>query len=232
MFWKGEIPLAIRNDKADTVLRDSQIPFVSVALPAGMEKRFLNPIRFRVNYRIVPGFVAVCAACILLVLLLGNADADRFAPIMVGLLFLVGAASVALLLTVPKTRRQELAVEMQRYSFDTSTVAQQESYTVAFDDITVTLSGNGLTLGEKFYWYNHLAPKLVTSNRFHRIWIAVQFGAVPGKELFVPLTPTVVQAVKQFPIPLQNYEMLDFLLSHKENVFAQIYQTGTFRTFD
>lgn len=51
------------------------------------------------------------------------------------------------------------------------------------------------------------------------------------KALFVPLYPVLPAAIRDLKIPLENPEALEFLLTHKENAFAQTLVRGTFRIF-
>ena len=224
--------MAIYNDKTGEVLLDSQVPFVGGVLPPALEKKYMNPIRFRTNYRIVPGFVILCAVCLALVVILGSIDDQKFMPVMIGLFAVITVAALWLLLTEPKTREKELALELERYDFDYTAFPEQDRYETELEGLKLEFSENGLTVNGQFCWYNHLRPRLVTSNLCNRVWVAVQFGADAKNAVFAPLDPVVLRAVVSFRIPLENGKSLEYLLRHKRNVFAQIYQTGTFTVFD
>ena len=224
--------MAIYDDKTGVTLADSQVPFVSGMLPPRLEKRYMNPIRYRINYRIVPGYLIFCALCLTLGLVLMEIDNRKFLPAFLLLFGLMAAATVALLSQVPKQRRKELSLELDRYDLDVADGEVQNRYVLEYEGAELILDKNGVTYGGKFYWYSHLNPGLVTTNRFNRVWLAIQFGDDPLRSLFVPLSPELLRAVRNLPVPLVNPEMLEFLLSHKENVFAQIYSTGTFRVFE
>ena len=223
--------MAIYDDKTGVTVADSQVPFVTGILPPRLEKIYMNPLRYRVNYRIVPAYALLCILCLGLAVVLMEIDSDRFAIAFFILLGIMAAATVALLSQVPKLRQKELAMEQDRYDLDVSGLEPQERYVLDYEGAELVLDKNGLTIDGKFYWYNHLNPGLVTTNRFNRVWLAIQFGDDPMHALFVPLSAELIHAVQNLPIPLVNPEMLDFLLTHKENVFAQIYNTGTFRVF-
>lgn len=224
--------MAIYDDKTGVTVADSQVPFVTGNLPPKLEKRYMNPIRYRTNYRIVPGYALFCAVCLILGLVLMEIDDKKFLPVFLGLFALMAAVTVWLLRQVPKTRRIELALELNRYDLDVSDLEPREQYVLDYEGAELVLDKNGLTIDGKFYWYNHLNPGLVTTNRFNRIWLAIQFGDDPMHSLFVPLSADLIHAVQNLPIPLVNPEVLEFLLTHKENVFGQIYNTGTFRIFE
>lgn len=224
--------MAIYDDKTGVTIRDSQVPYVAGSLPVKLEKRYMNPIRFRTNYRIVPAYGIFCALCLILGLVLMEIDDKKFLPVFLGLFALMAVVTVWLLRQVPATRKAELKAELDRYDFDTGDIPAQKTYEFFDEGMELTLDANGMTVEGKFCWYGHLKPALVTTNRFHRVWLAIQFGEDPKTALFVPLSAELIHAVQNLPIPLTNPERLDFLLTHKENVIAQVYNTGTFRTFE
>ena len=224
--------MGIYDDKTGVTLRDSQIPFVPGLLPPRLEKRYMNPIRFRTNYRILPAYIAVCAVCLILGVILMEIDDRKFLPVFLLLLGLMAAATIWLLRQVPGTRRAELRTELERYNFSAEDIPEQPSYEFFDEGLELTLDANGLSVDGKFYWYGHLKPELVTSNRFNRVWIAIRFGVDPLHAVYLMLTPQLIRAVQTLPIPLTNRERLDFVLTHKENVFGQIYNSGTFRVFE
>ena len=224
--------MAIYNDKTGVTLLDSQVPFVTGILPRKLEKQYMNPARYRINYWIVPGYLIFCTLCILVSVTLLEYDEKRFMPVFIGLFLLMGVVSAILLMTVPKTRKRELTFEGNRYDFDGSSVAKQERYVVEYEGTELVLSSNGMTLEGKFYWYSHLKPRLVTSNRFNRVWVAIMFGEDPVNALFVPVSPVLIRAVQDLNIPVQNRSAFDYLLTHKENAFSQIYKYGNFQVFE
>lgn len=223
--------MAIYDDKTGVTLLDAQVPFVTGVLPPSLERRYMNPLRYRVNYRIVPCYVLFCALCLVAGIVLMGMDDERFMPVFIGLLAAIGAASTWLLMTVPKTRKKELRLELERYDFDVSSVPERDRYEIEYEGSKLVFDANGVKVDEKFYWYGHLNPGLVTSNRFNRVWVAIMFGEDPEKSLFVPVSPTLIRAVESLNIPLQNREMFNYLLQYKENAFAQIYKYGTFQVF-
>lgn len=224
--------MAIYDDKTGVTLRDSQVPFSPGILPPRIEKYYMNPIRYRTNYRIVPAYGLLCVLCVVLIVVLMESDSERYAPAFFLLMGVMAAATVWVLRSVPGIRKAELQAELARYDFEPEPESDQTSYTFYDEGLEITLDANGMYIQDKFYWYGHLKPELVTTNRFNRVWIAIRFGADPVFSVFLPLTPVLIQAVQTLPVPLTNRERLDFLLTHKENVFGQIYNTGTFRVFE
>lgn len=207
---------------------DAQAPFWSGTFPRSAEKKLMNPIRYRLNYRIVPCYMGLSVVCLLLGIVLMELDDRMYLPVFLASLGIIAVASVALLLTIPKTRQKELAAEKARYEFDTSAVEDADSYVIAYEGGDVELSRNGIRYHGEFYWYNHVGPRLVTSNKCNRVWVAIQFGGRNDSSVFLHLNPLVIKAVQYLEVPLENGEMLDYLIEHPANAFAQIYNSGTF----
>ena len=220
--------MAVYNDETGFFATDAQLPFTPGLLPPKLERLYMNPVRFFINYLIVPGFAIICAVLLAIIVTLMNIDEEKYSTVAIILFGVIGILCILLLLTVPKTRAWEIAAELKRYNLTPSSTPLPDIWTVNDEGIIMQFSKNGLRLGEKFYWYNHIAPKLATSNQFNRVWLALQFGADPLHAVFVPLSPEAITAVEQFSIPLQNKDALYYLLNHKEEVFHTIYQTGTF----
>ena len=224
--------MAIYDTKTGITLGDSQVPFVAGKLPPSLEKPYMNPLRFRMNYRIVPGYAVLCILCVVLSIVLMEHDQEAFLWVFLVLMGIIAAASVLLVMQVPKMRGLEIRAELDRYDLEPAPCEESGVYTLEYEGSTLSLEKDGIRLDGTFYWYNHLAPRLVTSNRFLRVWVAIQFGTDPVKSLFVPLCPALITAVRELEIPLKNPEALEFLLTHKENAFGQIYQSGSFIIFD
>lgn len=217
--------MAIDSDEKGVIL-DAQAPFIEGGFPISIERSFMNPIRYRMNYRIIPAYGIFCAVCLIGSFFLMSQDESRYWPMLVAALAAVAAASIWLLRKVPKTRQTELDAELARYDLDCSHVPEAESYRVAYETGELILTADGLRDGERFYWYNHLTPRLATSHRFNRVWIALQLGKTPLESYFLPLNPTVLRVIRQFQIPLENPEELEYLLAEPKKAVAQIYNTG------
>lgn len=217
--------MTIDSDEKGVIL-DAQAPFMEGVFPKSIERSFMNPMRYRMNYRIAPAYGIFCAVCLFGSFFLMSRDEDRYWPVLVAALIAIAAASIWLLRKVPKVRQAELDTELARYDLDCSHVPEADAYRIAYETGELTLTADGLRDGERFYWYNHLTPRLATSHKFNRVWIALQLGEDPLKSYFLPLNPTVLKAIRQFQIPLENPEELEFLLAEPKKAVAQIYNTG------
>lgn len=221
--------MAVYNNETGFYARDSQLPFIPGILPPKLERRYMNPVRFLINYRIVPAFGIICGVLLTVIFVLMNIDEAKYTPLAVILFCVIGLLCIALMLSVPKTRNWEIAAEINRYDFSQLQTPLEEPWIVEDEGVILQFSRDGLKVDDKFYWYNHLTPRLATANRFNRIWVALQFGAEPMNSVFVPLSPETITAVNQFSIPLENKDAFDYLLSNKARVFEEIYKTGSFQ---
>lgn len=213
-------------------LLDAQVPFVGAVFPRNVEKRFMNPIRYKTNYRLLPGCLAICGMSLILGLALMELDEQKYLPAFLVLLGVSAAVCMAMLCAVPKMRKRELEIERKRYNFDYSGLEDCESYEFEYEGGRLKLTKEGMYYQDKFHWYGHVRPRLATSNMCNRIWLAIQFGKDPITAVFLHLEPKVLKAVKTLQIPLENAEMLEYLLKYPENAMAQIYNYSSFKVFD
>lgn len=220
--------MGIYDDETGIFVSDSKLPFVTGILPPKLEQNYMNPVRFLINYRIVPGFGILCGLLLAIIVILMSIDDVKYGTVAIILFGLIGLLCVVLLMTVPKTREWEIAAELKRYDFSPTATVSGDTWELQDEGTSLCFSKDGLTIDNQFFWYNHLQPCLVTTNRFNRIWIALQFGSDPMHSVYVPLTSELIAAVNHFEIPLKHPEALNFLLENKEKVFREIYSTGTF----
>ncbi|MCI6728585.1 MAG: hypothetical protein MR473_00155 [Clostridiales bacterium] len=224
--------MAVYNNETGFYARDSQVPFIEGGFPPRVERHYMNRTRFLTNYCIVPGFMVLCGLLIAVAMILVNIDEEKYSATAILLFAILVASCVTLLAIVPKMRKLEIAEELKRYDLTPAPSLPEDSWTVDDEGVRLKLSQYGIEVNEQFYWYNHVSPKLATSNYFNRIWLALQFGTEPLNSVFIPLTPEAIAAVNQFSIPLENKEAFLYLLEHKEKVFHEIYNTGTFHIPD
>lgn len=137
--------------------------------------------------------------------------------------------STVLVSQIPKTRKQEITIELSRYDFDRDHFPMQDRYKAENELWEVYLTQTGLVVNGKRYYYSSLRPTLITSNHFMRIWVSIQFGDGPWNGVYVPLDGSIIRAIEEFEIPISNPEEFAYLLQHKEEAFMQIYVTGKIR---
>lgn len=115
--------------------------------PSDWGKEKLNPIRFKMNYIVVPIFLAVVgiemvATCIAL-----EADEAKFLPLAIILFVLIALQNIALLVSTRYVRKKETSIECERYNFDFDRSSDDE-LTIkcilsdsAFEEVTFSDSG-------------------------------------------------------------------------------------------
>lgn len=220
--------MAVYNNENGFYARDTQLPFIQGFLPPHLERSYMNPVRFSINYRIVPGFAILCGLLLATILILMSIDEVKYLTASIILFCILAFLCAVLLLISSNARKLEISAEMKRYDLTPLPALPEDAWVLEDEGMVLQFSKDGLKVGDKFYLYNYLKPKLSTSNRFNRVWVALQFGSDPLHSVFVPLSPEALAAVEQFDIPLQNKDALHYLLAHKEKVFEKIYNTGSF----
>ena len=205
------------------------------------ERRMMNPIRFRMNYVVVPIFFTVTVTCILVGAVLISIDETRYEGAFIGIMVLVGVLMAALLASVPFVRRKEIAIELAKHDYDTSTVEDRDTYEFVFSDgSSVALEYAGVTIFDRFFHYGGFRIAVETSNMLNQVHVFLSFqlkggcslaeeedGSVDGFHL--ELTKELLHAVDHFPIRIENRSVLDALRSDKQKAFEQIYKTGRIR---
>lgn len=210
---------------------DETIPYLPSPFTRENEKRFMNPIRYFVNHVMLPVYVTFCALCLGVGAVFMSVDENRFAWVFVLCMAVLVIITALVSWQVPRTRRQEIEIELSRYDFDVENFKKREFYEAQNEIWEVVLTRTGLYVEGKHYYYTALYPTIVTSNHFNRIWVSIRFGDDPWHGVYVPLDGSIIRAVEEFEIPVTNREKIAYLIEHKENAFTQIYNTGKFKVF-
>lgn len=224
--------MGVYDDTRRIYFRDSQIPFVRYGLPPRLERQYMTSVRSWINGRMVPCFLGLCAVLLILITIFMSIDEARFTPLAIVLFGVIGVMCVAMLLTVPKTRKWELASEEKRWELRPSERDLGDRWSIKDENLSLEFTKNGLRVDNDFCSYSQLSPRLATSHRFNRVWLALQFGTDPDTAVYLPLTPDAINAVEHFSIPLENDAAYRYLLQNKTQVFAEIYNKGSFHTPD
>lgn len=213
------------------VLPDETIPFLPCPFTRENEKRFMNPVRYSTNHILLPVYIAFSVLCLGVGIVLMSLDENRFTWLFILCMAVFAVISAVVLYQVPQTRKKEVAIELSRYDFDVENFEKRECYDAQNEIWEVVLTQTGLYVEGKHYYYSSLSPTLVTSNHFNRIWVSIRFGDDPWHGVYVPLNGSIIRAVEEFDIPITNREKIKYLIEHKENAFAQIYNSGTFNIY-
>lgn len=213
-------------------IQKSQIPYIPARYPAFLEKEFMNPFRYNLNHRMIPGFGVLAVICgVACVLLVNNDNAANY-PYAIGVAAFLIAVFLGMMVYIKYTARKELQVEIDKYSFKIKDVERKDSYVLPYDNGDVELTREGYIQNGEFCSYKACEPRLATSHMFNRVWIALQLGENKKTAIFLHLTPVVLRAIRELEIPLENIGHLDYLVREPKHAMAQIYESGKFYILD
>lgn len=190
------------------------------------EKSNMHKIRFIMNYRIVPGYLFACAICIVIICVVMSIDEAKYTPLAIILFSAIGLLTIVLLTTVPFVRKKEIQLEIGRYNFEEMETEPKKIYVFSDEEMSIHFDSNGMTVMDKFFWYNHLTVRINTSNYLNRVWITILFIINEASYCTIPLNGDTIHMIKEFGIKLENPETMEYIVHHKEDAFNRIYRTG------
>lgn len=190
------------------------------------EKSVLNPIRYNMNYRIVPAYAGLMAILLIVFGVLMSIDDVKYLPHAIVMLVLFVIASVALVVYGKKVAKEEILTEIKRYDLDYTQVPAQEEYDYSDENHKILFTKNGMYIDDDFYWYNHLRTRIVTKTHLHRVMIHVGFLTAQNGFCRIPFGARSIKMLRQFDIKLENPEVLEMLIHDTYAAFERIYKTG------
>lgn len=190
-----------------------------------VEKREMLPLNFTMSYWVAPLYVLVSFLLIAgFGILLAMDEAKYFLPAMV-LMGIFIVMSIALLASVPFVRKRAIEAEMQRYCFDTTNVVVERKLNV--DGKHLCFNKDGVKIDDNVFDYSDLCCRIVTDNYCKRINVSLSICPPADEEgVLLPLTCYTLKLLECLPIPLENPELLEYILQHKAEAFRQIYDRG------
>jgi hypothetical protein len=180
------------------------------------------------NYRIVPLYLISMVVILTIIGVIMSLDEAKYTPAAIALFILFGVLSVLLLLSVPFVRKKEIAIEMESYDFNKIENENRSIYDYSNEDEELSLffDSSGMTLNDAFYWYNHLRICINTSNYLNKVLISIIFYIDEYNYCQIPFDGESINMVKKFNIKLENLEVFEYIIKHKEDAFNQIYKTS------
>lgn len=197
------------------------------------EKREMLPLNFTMSYRVVPIYALISFLLIAgFGILLAVDETKYFVPAMV-LMGVVALISIALLASLPFVRKRAIQAELARYCFDVTGIEADAEWQMPVDGRELHFDHTGVRIDGVQHEYSQLSCRLSTNNYCKRVRISLWI-LPPGDEegILLPLTARVLKMLTCLPVPLENPELLEYILRHKEDAFCQIYDKGFVRLPD
>lgn len=187
------------------------------------EKRGMNRIRFVMNNRIVPAYLATLALIIAAIAILMSIDEVRFEGVTIGLLAFFGLMSIALLASVPFVRNREIDLELARYDFTVLPEHYKDEYEFFVNGMKIHFDETGFIVDEDAFSYDHQTAEFSTSGRLMRVHLGFEFFTEFDRYTEIPFCPESLAMIERFHIKLANASDLEYLLNNKRQAFLDIY---------
>lgn len=194
------------------------------------ERREMLPLNFTMSYRVVPVYALISFLLIAGFGILLAVDETRYFVPAMAMMGAVAVLSIVLLSSLPYVRKKALEAEMQRYDFDMSDIEPADVWMIETDGRTAEFDRRGMTLDGIQHDYNELQCRVVTNNYGKRVRIHLWIVPPEDEEgILLPLTAHTLKLLACLSLPLENPELLEYILSHKAEAFRQIYDKGYVR---
>lgn len=204
----------------------------------------MNKIRFVMNYIITPIYLVAVLIGLTIGGILMSINEEQFTPVFIFIMIILGIITIALMASVPIVRKKELSIELAKNIYDMSNTDDKDEYhfdiTHGYDIVSVELAHNGLMFDKTHFNYDEFEISLETTKYLNLINIYILFSIKDNasnlknwdeNELFfqLKLSPDLVYAIHKFNIEIENPDVLDYILSNREQAFKQIYNYGYIR---
>ena len=190
------------------------------------EKEIAHPLNRIMAYIVTPIYLGVCLVLIVAFAVLMEIDDEKFFIAGICLLGVFAILSVIVLSVLPFIRKRVLQDELNDYDFDFYKVESKSEYCYSTDNAIIKFDKYGMYVNGNLSYYNHLQISIVTDNYCHRILIALRFALDDDSFIQIRLGAEELKMISDLQIPLQNRNILNYILNNKEIAFKQIYNKG------
>ena len=190
------------------------------------EKAVMHPLNRMTTYVITPIYLGVALLLIIAFAVLMEIDDEKYLVVSLCFLALLAIFTVVFLSAVPFIRKKVLRDELDSYSFDFSDLEHKTEYEYSFDDSIIKFDKYGMYVEGHLFYYNHLYISVVTNNYCHRILIDLRFALDDENFIQIRLDEKMLKMISDLHIPIQNEDILNYILNNKEDAFKQIYNKG------
>ena len=193
-----------------------------------LDRAQMLPLNFTFSYILTPLYVAVALIMLIVCGSLLNAGYGVGSLICLGIL---GMLTAAFLFLIRCVRKSAICSEMRRYDITRCLKKRDgmESHTVwdfSENELSVSFNRYGMATNGTLFYYNHLHKLVMTSNDSKRVVICICFADREDRAVILPLSPKTLKMLDDFQIELDTQAVLDHILAHPEDAFAEIYDKG------
>ena len=212
------------------------------------EKKNYNTLRFVINYVLVPIFLLVIAAEMVIIYVTMSIDEEKFLALTIVLIALIGAEIIVMTALIPYFRRKETEIECARLDFSFNGSDNEDiivdCHTGYYENETITFSESSLIFGyfeedeiepkSRCFDYADVTAEVLTSNKFLHVNIFLDLtlkSKESGISPLVSLDGKTLFALRKYAIKIVNEELLNYILNNKKEAFYQILKYGEVKKF-
>ncbi len=190
------------------------------------EKTQMQPLIFTVSYILTPIYLCVCLLLLVAFGILMEIDDEKY---LVQGLLLLGAfvlITILFLASVPFIRKRAIETEIERYDFNISKAETFDMWDFSTEEFSLKFDKNGMHVNDELFYYNHLSKTVITGNYRKRVEIYLQFALSETQVVTLSVNPTTLKMLEFLKIKLDNQDVLEYIISNKQEAFKEIYNKG------
>ena len=194
------------------------------------EKKEMNPIRFKMNYIIVPIFLLFTIMCIAIILITLSINEEKYTPLAIVLFCAIGLFMLGLLVSIPFVRKKEIILEMGKYDFSLDN-CNIDFYSIkSIEGEKFIFKKTGITIKGIEYPYDSFCNSLIIYRYLLTVKINIEFVLLLDNDTTIyyniRLDNKLYNAIKKFDIEILPSGQLDYIVENTYDSFKQIYKYG------
>ena len=193
-----------------------------------LEKSRMLPLNFAFSYIIIPLYVTFA---IVMFLVIGALTGAKETTAFLVCLVILAIATAAFIAMFPLVRKKAIQSELKRYNIKRllrkrDNMESRIEWDFSEKELSLQFNHHGMVLDGDLHYYNHLAKLVYTGNDYHRVGIFICFSVSEDNNILLPLSAEALKMLQDFEVKLDNQPVLDYILEHPEQAFADIYDKG------
>ena len=198
------------------------------------EKREMNPIRYKMNYIVVPIYLLLMVIILTVIGVTLSINEEKYTVLAIILFSVFGLFSLGLILSTPFIKKIEVKTELEKYDF---TIHEEEKERYEITDKNgnkCILSKTGLLFNGKLYKYDDLVIDFYSTNYLRKVCLNIEFVFVNTDDEVAPywnvrLNNDLVNAIVKYDIDFNGKDIFNYIINNKIDAFNQIITYGYVR---
>lgn len=191
------------------------------------EKGHLLPIRYIMNYRVVPAYGGLTLLLLIACAALMERDEVQYLPFFIVTMCVIAMLTTALLMFSSVVSKKEIDFALSCYDLNYADLPSLEIYDFPADDHIFRFDQNGMYIDDELFWYNHLYIRVEAARDQFFVSVYIAFYIDEDNYCKIPLSAKSIKMIYDLQIPLSNPEVLTCLLDNPRKAFEKIYKRGS-----